>query len=92
VLQRSFDLDPDEVELLIAAPQGGLPPGADPNQPIDPNALPPELAGMDAGMGLPPEPQPDYSQVAQQQKIQQADEKHQLDMAIKQAKLQGAQV
>jgi len=89
VLQRSFDLDPDEVESLIAQqdmPQGTMP-GAMPAGPQDMGAMP---QGMPQDMPQPAPPQPDYASIQIQQKIQQADEKHQIDMAAKLAKLQGA--
>lgn len=74
VLQKSFDLDPDEVEALMSPAQGmemGMP-----------GEMPME--------GMPPEapPEPDYASVKMQQQIQQADEKHQMEMAMKQAQLE----
>lgn len=81
VLARSFDLDPDEVESLMA--QQGLPP--------EMGGMPPEM-GMPQGM--PPEammppmlPQEDLKTKAEQQKIDQAEEKHNVDLAIKLQKL-----
>jgi hypothetical protein len=84
VLQKSFNLDPDEVDSLMAQqmPQGI-------------GELPPEM-GMEGmspdAMGLPPEPEPDYDSIKKQQDIQHADERHQMEMAAKQAQLQGVPV
>lgn len=97
VLQRSFDLDPDEVELLIAQaqpqvmPQGtpqGMP-GQDITGQTGGQSMP-QGAPQDMG-AMPPQgpPQPDLKQVQMQQKIAHADQKHQADMAIKMAKMQG---
>lgn len=94
VLQRSFDLDPDEVELLMnQGGQAGIPgqPLTDPSAVVDP-MMPPEMlaqAGQQQAQGQAP---PDYASIAQAQKIQHADDKHQADMAIKMAKLQGQPV
>jgi hypothetical protein len=53
VLQRSFDLDPDEVETLVQpAPQ--MPMG-DPGMPMDPTADPSMAPPMDAPMPMPEE-------------------------------------
>lgn len=86
VLQKSFNLDPDEVDLLIAQqmPQGM------PGQP-----MPGDMQGMEGmspdAMGAQPpmpEPQPDYTSIKQQQDIQHADERHQMEMAAKQQQLE----
>lgn len=90
VLQRSFDLDPDEVESLIAQPQG-MEAGME--------GLPPELAGMGGmppEMGLPPElappdPMMEIKTAREQQAMDQAQEKHEIEMAKKVAELQRAQ-
>ena len=103
VLQRSFDLDPDEVETLMAdqseaigaemGMEGGMPPEtmSDPSMMGgDPMAgLPPELAGM----GMPPEmaaPAPPVDPMMEQ-KLDQQQEKHEIEMAMKVAKLQEMQ-
>jgi hypothetical protein len=74
VFQRAFELDPDEIDLLMT-----------PEQPM--GGMPPEIAGMGAEMSgmpqLPPEPAPDPRQVAMEQKMEQAAEKHSVDLAIK---------
>jgi hypothetical protein len=82
VLTKSFNLDPDEVEVLIAQPD-----------PMSQNmgmeqmgGMPPEMGGMPP-MGL-PEPPPDPRQMMMEQKMSQADEKHQVDLAMKVQKLQ----
>jgi len=70
VLSKSFDLDPDEVELLIAQ-----------QSPMSQNNLPPEMPQMGA-------PVPDTKQMMEEQKMTQADEKHQVELAMKVQKLQ----
>jgi len=93
VLQRSFDLDPDEVEALMAPMvQGGM--GA----PIDPAManLPPELAGMGGGMppemmAPPPDPSAEIKAAKEQQQMEQSAEQHEIDMAMKVAKLRQMQ-
>lgn len=56
VLSKSFDLEPDEVQLLIQE-QPMMPEGGDMMPPVGPEAVPPEMAGMEQMMGgeLPPE-------------------------------------
>lgn len=86
VLQRSFNLDPDEVELLIAPipPQGGMPPemGGMPPE------LPPELAGMMGGGMTPPvDPTAELKAAREQQAMDHAQEKHDVELATKVAKL-----
>lgn len=78
VLQKSFDLDPDEVDALMSQSQGMA------------QGMPPEMTGMDGAVpqGGAPEPQPDYASIKMQQQIQHADEKHQMDMAAKQAQME----
>jgi len=98
VLARSFDLDPDEVELLMA-PQGM--PGGDPMAggmpPMDPGmGLPPEMAGMMGGMppeamAPPPDPSLEIKAQRDQQAMDQAAEQHEIDMATKVAKLRNMQ-
>jgi len=86
VLSRSFDLDPDEVELLMA-PQGqpGVPGMEGASQ--DPGGLPPELAAM--MQGPPPDPTAELKAQQMQQGMDHADEKHTIEMAKKVAELQG---
>lgn len=94
VLQRSFDLDPDEVELLIAQqdPMAGGMPGME-GLPPEMAGLPPELMGMGA---MPPEPPVDptleIKAAREEQKLQQEQEKHEVEMAKKVAELQRAQL
>jgi hypothetical protein len=73
MLAKGFDLDPDEVEALIAKPQD--------------MGMPPEMGGMPQGMPMQP-PAPDPAQMMAEQKMSQADEKHQVDLAMKVQKLQ----
>jgi hypothetical protein len=95
VLARSFDLDPDEVELLMS-PQGGME-GMPPEMGMDPMALPPELAGMMGGSmppELPPEPVDPSLEIKaarEQQAMEQEAERHEIDMATEVAKLQAMQ-
>lgn len=89
VLQRSFELDPDEVEILMNGGEQGM--AEDPMMAAMMGAapqdagLPPELAG-----GLPPEltapAEPQIDPVTQQ-KLDHAQEKHDADMAAKLQKL-----
>jgi hypothetical protein len=84
VLQRSFNLDPDEVELLIA------PQGVPPEMGGMPPELPPELAGMMGGMPpeMPPvDPSTEIKAAREQQAMDQEAERHEIDMATKVAKL-----
>ena len=87
VLQRSFDLDPDEVEQLIAQPQGME--GMDPMQDPMMQGIPPEMMG-----GLPPEAMPpvdpslELKAAREQQAMEQSAEMHDVDLALKVAKLQ----
>jgi hypothetical protein len=97
VLQRSFNLDPDEVESLIAdqgnmmgeelGMAGELPPELMEGMAQDPAmaGLPPELAGLPPEMATPP------VDLIQQQKLDQAQEKHEVEMALKLADLQAKQ-
>jgi hypothetical protein len=90
VLARSFELDPDEVELLMS-PQG-MPEGMPPEM----GGLPSELAGMMGGMPpeLPPEPVDPSLEIKaarEQQAMEQEAERHEIDMATKVAKLQTMQ-
>lgn len=77
VLAKSFDLDPDEVEALIGGKDGQDPMSQNMGQPIDPSAMP-----IDQSMGQMP-PAPDPAQMMAEQKMAQADEKHNVDLAIK---------
>lgn len=90
VLQRSFDLDPDEVEQLIAPVQGMQDPSmADPMA----GGLPPELMGsMSLPQGPPPDPTADLKVAREQQALDQAQEKHDIEMAKKVVELQRTQV
>lgn len=82
VLQRSFDLDPDEVELLIAQQNPGM--GGQMGMPPEMGGLPPELAGLPPEVsGMPPAPDP-----VQAQKLDHAQEKHDMEMAMKVQKMQ----
>jgi len=72
VLSKSFDLDPDEVELLIAQ-----------QTPMSQNGMPPEMGQMP----LQP-PAPDPRQMMAEQKMAEMDENHQVDLAMKVQKLQ----
>lgn len=97
VLQKSFNLDPDEVDSLMAQqmPQGmdmaGIPPGMGMEGMPPDGQMPPEAMGQVPPEGQTP-PEPDYASIRMQQQIQHADEKHQMEMAAKQAQLQGAPV
>lgn len=76
MMSKGFDLDPDEVELLFSKPQ-------------DMMGMPPEMAGMMGSPMQPPmPPAPDPAQMMAEQKMAQADEKHQVDLAMKVQKLQ----
>lgn len=81
VLSKSFDLDPDEVELLIAQQtpmsQNGMP-GVE-------QGMPPEIGGMPQ---MPVEPPVDPKQLMAEQKMAQMDENHQVELAMKVQKLQ----
>lgn len=107
VLQRSFNLDPDEVQNLIAdqSEQMGMGMGGElpqeqamdggPELPIEgQEQLPPELmAAMGGDMGMPSDitaPAPPMDP-AMQQKLDQAQEKHDIEMALKVADLQAKQ-
>jgi len=81
MLAKGFDLDPDEVELLIAKPQGmqGQMPGLDPMSQNMGQPMPQEMMQP---------PAPDPAQMMAEQKMAHADEKHQVDLAMKVAKLQ----
>jgi hypothetical protein len=74
MMAKGFDLDPDEVELLFSKPQDMM------------GGMPPEV-GMPQGMPMQP-PAPDPAQMIAEQKMSQADEKHQVDLAMKVQKLQ----
>jgi hypothetical protein len=74
MLSKGFDLDLDEVEILIAKQPEGMPQEAMP-----------EMAMPEMGI---PEPPPDPKQMMMEQKMNQADEKHQVDLAMKVQKLQ----
>jgi hypothetical protein len=86
VLARSFDLDPDEVELLMGQGQQmgaeGLPPELAGG---DPMAVPPELAAMMQGPA--PDPLMDIKAAREEQIMEQSAESHEIDMATKVAKL-----
>ena len=80
VLSKSFDLEPDEVELLIAQ-----------QTPMSQNTMTPEMGGMPQGMPQQP-PAPDPKQMMAEQKMAQMDENHQVELAMKVQKLQEMRV
>jgi len=101
VLQRSFDLDPDEVEQLTSpAPEIEGMPGMDGDpmaMPTDPMAMmPPEMMpGMppEMPMDMPPvDPVAELKAAREQQALDNAQEKHEIEMAKKVAELQRAQL
>jgi hypothetical protein len=56
VLSRSFDLDPDEVQLLMTPePQPALPPTPDPMAGMPPAGMMPGMPGAMPPMGMPPQ-------------------------------------
>lgn len=96
VLQKSFMLDPDEVDQLMSGGQQGMAEdpmmaammGAAPQDaglpPELAGGLPPEMAGLPPELAAPAEPQIDP---VTQQKLDHAQEKHDADMAAKLQKL-----
>lgn len=96
VLARSFDLDPDEVEAIMSPIDMAM--GDDPMQDpmaagMPPEMLPPELmGGMPPEMMAPPtDPTLELKAAREEQAMEQAAEQHEIDMAMKVAKLQQMQ-